>query len=167
MADLSAEQAVEIDSDDLQSEFIKQPGYYFYFSQKLEEVRYLLHLSKVDLEVTEARLYSDCRDELSAGNNRVTEAQIVNSMKSKDEWVEKQKKVAELKKAEGKFRAVVEALTHKKDMLMQLGAFKRSEFHAEPVIRGDKDFEKKAQTELETLKAKAKNKLKSMSKGEE
>lgn len=140
---------ITIDVDDLQGEFVKQSGLYYYYSSKLEEVRESLYLEKVAMEILEAKLSISFRTS-TTNSNRVTESQVLSHIKTSPEWEEKQKQLAALKKAEGQYKAIVESLIHKKDMLIQLGAAKRSEYGADVAIR-----------DLDRLKSQAEKVIKS------
>ena len=129
--DLNIEEAVSIDRTDLDMEFSNHPRIYAKFSTLAEIAKDRMNRRKWELDQLEASLDAEKRTEaalLSAQNPkfRYTETMCENEIKGDIRYKTKKEEWLAACLLANQLTAWVDALCHKKDMLISLGANHRA-----------------------------------------
>ncbi|MBI9085483.1 MAG: hypothetical protein JEZ11_17940 [Desulfobacterales bacterium] len=119
---------LSISRDDLQTEFLEQPGKYGFYAEATARANSTMMSAKVRMDVIEAELFGKHKQMLiDAGEAKPTEKSITSSMIRSDEW---QAGKAAFIKATTDYEVIkagMFALQHRRDMLIQLGSSARAE----------------------------------------
>lgn len=125
---------VSINTNDLQGDFVDQPGLVAYYGQKLAEANYQESKFKRRLDIVTAKLDADVRQKAADNKEKVTEAMVLHRVKisaaydkAYSDYIQAQM-IAELVKG------TMEAMRNRRDMLIQLGATQREELKGAPRI---------------------------------
>lgn len=89
---------------------------------------------KLLAEITEAKVYRICRDELAAKGEKVTEAALEKMVAVTPAMIQIKKALNEAKQIEASAKTTCESFRHRKDMLVQQGAQNREEYKGEVFI---------------------------------
>ena len=121
---------VSINKNDLQGDFVRQPGLIYFYTAKAAEAQAQTASLKLRLEATEAKVASNIRrDALDAGE-KTTEATVKEKVRLHPVVVEIEQALIKAKKVEQTLDGVVQSLRHKKDGLMMLGWMESDERNA-------------------------------------
>lgn len=90
---------------------------------------------KLLVENTEAAVYRKIRDDLAAKGEKITEAQLEKLVARHERVVAAKKALNEAKQIEKVANLAVESFRHRRDMLVQLGAYERQEMQGELAVR--------------------------------
>lgn len=118
---------LQIYESDLQKEFMEQPGKYAFYAQQAATANSKMLTSKMRMEVVEAELYKKIKDELVDAGAKPTEKMISSEMLVRDEWKSAQKSYIKAQEAYKIAKAAMDAMEHRRDMLIQLGSSARQE----------------------------------------
>lgn len=118
---------LHIDLGDLTDEMIRQPSLVSYYINRVSEASLKLKNYRLTVEVFESALDRQIRDKALMKKEKLTETEIKSRMKSNDTWINHQRKINELESGVDQLKGIVEALKHKKDMLIQVGSNEREE----------------------------------------
>lgn len=123
--DIDAE--LRVDPQNVQDALLKQPGLYAWYATVHAATQSIVEKAKLDLDVLRARTDEKVRKEAAASGTKVTESSIPLSIDRDPEVVKASQALIEARRQEGVLRAVREAFTHRRDMLIQLSAMERQE----------------------------------------
>ena len=141
---------LEIDKFALDEEWIKQPGLYFEWAERVASARQSLDLAKAQLDVKRAEVSLKVRSRKVADKAKPTEA-LINTMIETDlTYQEAQNKVIRLKHRVDVLSGMVTALDHRKKALENIVQLDGRQYFAQPVAK-DRD----AQDRMATAKQKA------------
>lgn len=134
--EIDMESYLNVDSSNLQHEFERHVKMVAITGFAYE--RAVAHAQKLEVELD--RIYALCdaraRNEAALeGGKKPTEAMIENMAKTAAEYQTKQNEFLDAKKEAGLLKALRDAMTHRKDVLVGLGANYRQELQAEPTLR--------------------------------
>lgn len=134
--EIDMEKYLHVDSNNLQHEFERHVKMVAIVSFAHE--RAMAFAQKLEVELD--RIYALCdaraRNEAAIeGGKKPTEAMIENIAKTAVEYQEHQNVFLEAKKEAGLLKALRDAMAHRKDVLVGLGANYRQELQAEPTLR--------------------------------
>lgn len=124
-------------AETLSEDMIKQAPKFYYYGVLLSIASRNVDIAKRNLDVVEARVDTkirESRDDLAAGK-KLTENQITARITVNSEVMEARDLHIKCKHLEKVLTAVVEALRHRKDMLIQMGLLTREEMKGELSIR--------------------------------
>ena len=124
---------LKINEQRLTHEFIEHPSTYAWFAALLAYATAETESMKLSHEVLQANLYAEKRLEMAKGSGKVTEDKIKNAVVEDDRYAASQEQLTETKRQHGIVRAIVTALEHRKDMLIQLGATRRQEMFSDGI----------------------------------
>ena len=116
---------------DLSSAMMQQGSLMVHYGVLLSKASRQVDDLKLLLETTEAVVYRNIRDAAIKAGNKLTEAQIEKEIVLSANVLSIKRALAEAKQIESLAKTSVEALRHKKDMLVSQGLIAREE------IRGD------------------------------
>jgi hypothetical protein len=116
-----------IDEDNLNEEYIKQPGTFAWYAVLTAEAEAYRDKLKFDLEVLAADLDKQVREEIELRGDKVTEKLVETEVGRKQEYRNKKEELLEANRQLNVMKAVKEGLVQKKDMLISLGANMRNE----------------------------------------
>jgi hypothetical protein len=92
---------------------------------------------KLRFDVVEARLYDRHRKAIAAAGEKATEKSIENAVRQDPEWLQAKNLVIEAEMLASINKGAVEALRHRKDMVVQMGADRREEYKGQTRISID------------------------------
>ena len=118
---------VKINAEDLPTEFQKQASLFWKYSELLGIAEGEEKNAKMELEKTEARLFLSYREYYESQNKKYNNDILNASVRNDKEYIEAQKKYIEAQKNKILARLRLDALSQRKDMLVQLGAAHRAE----------------------------------------
>lgn len=110
----------------------RQPGLFAYYAEKAREANARLKHLKLQLDVYEAALDKQIRDNFLARGQKFTERQIEVQIKLNPEWQERKKATHAAESEVEQMDAIMTALRQKKDMLVVVAHNVRSEMFAAP-----------------------------------
>ena len=124
---------LEIDAFNLDSEWLNQPCRFFDVSEQLADAKKELDLVKLSLEVTEAELYKDVKENPdNYGLDKVTEKAIDACVKDSNKYKDAVKEVIDKKHEVDIFSSAVTAFEHRKKALENLVYLQTQQYYAEP-----------------------------------
>jgi hypothetical protein len=136
----AVEETFNIDSLQLEDEFVKLPAKLAYYNALHAQAAKIEGLAKVKLGRLEADLYVNHREqmELDPSVGRVTEKMVESAVERDPTLHEAQATYFEIKRKKGVLSGYCEAIRTKRDMLIQLGAHIRAEMERDPSIRSER-----------------------------
>lgn len=137
--DGSLREIIQINENLLTEEFVRQPGIYAWFATLMEIANSDVESKKFDLDVLKANLDGEKRRDLAKENQyvddkgkikdgRVTETMVSSAILTDKKFLVLTQELMESERQLGILKAIVRSLEQRKDMLIQLGVTKRSEF---------------------------------------
>lgn len=131
--DVEEKSFLDIDINQLDVEWLKQPKLYERYAERLADAKRDLEIAKSELEVTRAELDQDIRDRPDAYDlGKVTEPAIANVILTEKEYRRSRKKVIECKHFVDVLDAMVTALDHRKKALENLVFLHGQSYFASP-----------------------------------
>ncbi|MDX5412861.1 MAG: hypothetical protein LPK02_07420 [Rhodobacterales bacterium] len=121
----------EVTMDD---NMIRQPSLVAHYARLVGEVQFAMDTAKQVLEITESIEAQKMRDEAAEAAVKITETQISSSLPTIENVMKARKRYNRAKADFEAAKGVLEALRHKKDMMIQLAVGRRMEI--ENKIRG-------------------------------
>lgn len=113
---------------------IRQPSLVAHYARLVGEVQYAMDYAKQVLEIIESKEAQRMRDEAAEAGIKITETQINSSLPTLEKVMKARKRYNRAKADFEASKGVLEALRHKKDMMIQLAVGRRTEI--ENKIRG-------------------------------
>lgn len=133
----SLKEDLAIDRSNLSEEFAEHPRAYGWYSTAYEIALDAEQRKKAELERAYAVLDVQARANMEAAGVRPTEAKVKNVVITHPEYVALQDKYFEAKTDAGVIKAARDAMIHRKDCLVSLGANLRAEAASNPEILKD------------------------------
>ena len=124
-----------VNRSDLNSEFIRHPERFAFYATCYEIAAAKENNFKVNLERLYAILDYEKRGELSMSGVKTTEKMVENSVITDDRYVALQDAYMQTQKDASICKQAMNAMQHRKDMLIQLGSAARAEFNADVSMR--------------------------------
>lgn len=106
---------------------IEQPALVAHYGRLLADVQYDMDMAKQTLEITEAREAQNLRDEAADNGEKITEAKVNSTLPTIDKVMKARKRYNRAKADHEAMRTTLEALRHKKDMMIQIAVSRRTE----------------------------------------
>lgn len=126
---------------DLNIDFMRQPGLFSYYSTLLVKAESQYDRLENYLDLAEATVDRNIREEAATTKVKLTEAQIKSRVAADGKLLTMRMAVLEAKEEVGNLKATCEALRQRKDMLMQLGMLSREELKGGPSVMGNANRE--------------------------
>lgn len=126
---------LRIDRNDLNAEFQRHAEVFAWYSTLYEMALDAETRLKSDLERKAAWLDYRTRQEMDQSGIKVTETKVLNTVITHQEYRLIQDAYFEAKKQTGLIKAARDAMIHKRDMLIGLGANWRAENNSDPSLR--------------------------------
>jgi len=126
---------LEIKPAELDAAFRGQASLFAHYGEKHVEMMRQEARAKMMLEVTEAKLDKQLRDEAAAASAKITEKQIEQAIARTGDYVKALNAYNEAKAAAELAKVGVEAFRQRRDMLIQIGANDRQEMKGDLVMR--------------------------------
>lgn len=120
---------IEIDRDDLNQNYVEQPGKYAWWGMVAEVAKVNVEEAKAYLEQVEGEADERVRESLELDGIKVTETLVTRKIKSDKEYKEAQTSFFRAKKNAGILDKVLKAFDHRLDVLVNLGASMRKEYN--------------------------------------
>ncbi len=131
----SAMRDLEVDTtvadQDLSGEFASFPGQFSWWVVYCAASQGQFEKAKLHMDVTKAETDGVVRQKLIADGIKITEAAVSAQIRLNDKYRKAETTVGAARQRYELFRAGVEAMRSKKDMLISLGAHKRAEMDSE------------------------------------
>lgn len=137
---------LEVARETINKNLTEQPGYFAFYAVLSELCEREYRSAKLELELTEAELDSQIREEFREKKERITEAQIVTEIHLQEAYLKAVMKVNEWRKNAGVVKAVREAFAQRKDMLITLASNMRMERDTDVFVK-KQEIEGKFETE--------------------
>jgi hypothetical protein len=118
---------ININMAELNEAFMKQASLYVYYAYQIKSVSTELGRKRIHLDTMFAKLAKECRKEYVNAGIKPTEKMIENQIFITSSYVALNLSIVDLKTTETLLRDCLEALKHKKDMLVQLSVSQREE----------------------------------------
>lgn len=118
---------VKINAEDLPTEFQKQASLFWKYSEFLGIAEGEEKNAKMELEKTEARLFLSYREYYESQNKKYNNDILNASVRNDKEYINAHQKYINAQKEKTLAKLRLEALSQRKDMLVQLGAAHRAE----------------------------------------
>ena len=115
----------------LNEAMLEQASMMSYYGSIAGEAQYQVDRFKQLLEIEEARLAKDIRDEADFENKKLTEKQLEQQLTLKPSIINARKAVNESKQVYETIRNMLEALKQRKDMIIQFGVRHRLELETQ------------------------------------
>lgn len=119
---------VGINEADIMSEFVNQPSTYAWFAALAEIAGAECESRKFDLSVLRANLDKQKRGEFIRNGQKVTENVVFSAVETDPEYIKSNEDLLECHRQHSILKSIVRSLDMRKDMLIQIGSFKRQEF---------------------------------------
>lgn len=118
---------IAVSENNLDTAMMQQAGLFAWHAAEAARAEAQHARVKLRFEVVEAKLYDRHRKALALTGEKVTEKMVENAVKLDPEYLQAKNLVIEAEMLSGFNKAAVEALRHRKDMIVQLGADRREE----------------------------------------
>jgi hypothetical protein len=135
---------LDISQNDLDGAFRGQAGLFAHYGQKHVEMMRQEARAKMMLEVTEAKLDKQLRDEAAAASAKITEKQIEQGIARSPDYIKAVYAHNEAKAAMALASVAVESFKQRRDMLIQIGASERQELKGDLISRTGEDLRRRA-----------------------
>ena len=126
---------IRLDTNDLDAVWRRQPELVAIYGFKQVEAESAANATKRDLESIEARLYSTTRAGLSFDGVKISESTIEAKIKSSPAYLSARQKYDDAKYLAEFYKQVVNALGHRRDMIVQASKKAISEYERTGVER--------------------------------
>ncbi|HHB6988740.1 hypothetical protein [Klebsiella pneumoniae] len=126
---------IRLDTHDLDAVWRRQPELVAIYGFKQVEAESAANAAKRDLESIEARLYSTTRADLSFDGVKISESTIEAKIKSSPAYLSARQKYDDAKYLAEFYKQVVNALGHRRDMIVQASKKAISEYERTGVER--------------------------------
>jgi hypothetical protein len=121
----SFEENVSINDENLDEEFIRQPGLYGHYAKMEAIAQGKLLSAKARLDVIQAEVYRTLRTKYEEGGEKFTEKKLEMDVVTHKNYKAAMAQYIKAKEDADLCRAARDALSHRRDMLIQLGSSKR------------------------------------------
>jgi hypothetical protein len=128
-----------IDDTDLDKEFRQQPRLFAWWAAVETLIKDLYETRKMQLKRLYAVLDSRVREDGKATKTKLTEKMVENTVITKPEYQKAENELSKIRKQFGLAHVGKEAFEQRKEMLISLGANRRSEVSANPVVKKEKN----------------------------
>lgn len=125
--DRDINQDLRIDPENLDEALVKQPALFAYYASLTQQTNLLLAKARFDYDKKMAEHLREAREELSGSHVRVTDKQLQAVIDTQPVILAAKKRVLELEHQSQLMWAIVKALEHKRECLMQLCNNRRKE----------------------------------------
>jgi len=121
---------LRIDKFDLDEEIMRNPGLTEHYYRLAEDAELAAKHVKLKLEVFEAAIDAQIRDQFRARNIKPTEKQIEMAMRLNPQWERLKKDTFEADARAGQMKGLAKSIADRKDLIVTFSANKRSEMTA-------------------------------------
>jgi hypothetical protein len=121
---------VAVNGNDLQAEFIRQPGLVYYYTSLAAKAEAQHSSLKLKLEATEAQAATNIRNKALSDGEKLTADMVKERVRLVPQVVRVEQALIKAKEVETMLKGIVEALRHKRDSLTSLGLMTRDEMKA-------------------------------------
>ena len=137
-----ADDLFEVDLNELDREWIRQPGLYFKYATKLADAKRTHEQKKARLELTKAELDRDIRGDPEKFNvSKITEATVAATILSQKKYKKTHKKMLDAKHHVDILDATCRTLDHRKSALERLVSLHGQNYFSTPVAQTPVDAE--------------------------
>lgn len=128
-------ECLQIKPEDISDEFTRLPGDIAYWNAKYTAAYRAMHLAKVELEHTRARIDLETRQLAEDTGTKITEKKVEALVEINDEYQAARVAFVEADAARIAAYGHLEAVRTKRDMTQSLGSFLREEMRGDPAVR--------------------------------
>jgi hypothetical protein len=153
-----------IDDTDLDKEFVEQPRLFAWWAAVETLIKDLYETKKTQLKRDYAVIDARVREEGKITETRLTEKMIENTVITDPKYQIAENELAEIRKQFSLAHVGKEAFEQRKEMLISLGANRRSEVSANPIVKKEKNKIEVVHTIKEREQEKQEQKSKSVLK---
>lgn len=118
---------VNFTETELYDEMVRQPSLVAHYGRLVAEAQFNMDKSKQLLEITESRCAQEMRDEAADEGRKITESQINSNLPNDAKVMKKRMEYSRAKADHEALKVALEALRHKKDMMIQINVGQRTE----------------------------------------
>lgn len=144
----------------LDDNMIRQPALVAHYGQVLAKMQYSMDSAKQMLEIQESKSARALRDEAAADGKKITEALINSTLPTVSEVAHARRIYNQSKSDFEGMKIALEALRHKKDMMVQIGVNRRAEIEGKinGLVRMNaqddaaRDLRQEAKSKLQSVK---------------
>lgn len=131
---------VQINPNDLDSAMVEHSSLYVHYASQTVSARRQYERLKNAFEILEARLDAEYRESLGGAAKKPTEAAIRNALVADKRWSGAQAKVIEAQSIWKMCEIAENALTQRKDLILELARDRRKEREGELRVRESQDL---------------------------
>ena len=133
MENINYKEAIKINEEDLEGEWLTQPSYYLYFAEAHAEALYEKDLAKAKMDYTFATIYADIKKNWKAYfDSKPTEAAIKENINCSEEYKKAEMEHIEATKNANILFGAKVGFEHRKMALSNLVSLKIGGFYSEP-----------------------------------
>lgn len=118
---------VAVNPADLDSAFVEQASLFAYYGEQSARAMAQVDRFKNMLELMEAKVAAKMREQAAKSGEKITEKRLEQEIAQHDKIQAMKKLVAEAKEVDAVAKSTLEALKHRRDMLVQMGADRRED----------------------------------------
>lgn len=122
--------------ENLSEAFSNQAALFSFYGGKAHDAQKEADKSKIALEIMEARIDKEIREDMIAEGTKVTEKMVENAIKRDSRYQKAQMRLVDAKHIAGLCRTAVDAFAHRRDMLVQSGADVRKDMEGSMRMHG-------------------------------
>ena len=131
----NAKNDLEIDRNNLELEWEKQAGLYFFYAEQSADAIEAQTRAKDAVDLVEAQLDKEIRDDPGAFDlDKLTETRIKSTIYLQGSYKDAKNTAIECTKTVKVLQAILQAFEHKKSALENLGRLFLSNYYAEPTV---------------------------------
>jgi hypothetical protein len=132
----TVEDDLNINSSNLDNEFCKHPKLMAIYGFAYEQANSYANKLEVDLERMYAALDHEVRVTSLVNGEKVTEKIVENKIIIDERYLLLQNKLLDAQAQAGMLKAAKDAVSHKRDMIIQIGSLEKALIKSDPTMRG-------------------------------
>ena len=125
--EIDINEEISIDPQNLPAVFSEHPGKFAWYATVHAAAQYVVDQAKLTLDVLRSEVAARLRAITDGKGKKPSEALIASALEGDEQVKDAQRSLIEAKRQEAVLKALREAFTHRRDMLIQLGASEREE----------------------------------------
>ncbi len=134
-----AARACALSEHELDSAMTEQPGLMSYYGQLHTSAKKQMDAMKLKRDVVEAQIYTELKDKYATSGAKTTEAQLKNEVTLDPRYIAARKAYIEAEAEEVAAKHVLDALWHKRDMMIAMGRQRETESRLSPHYTATRD----------------------------
>jgi len=134
---IDLQDALDINEGDLSGEFRRHAGLFAFYSTAHELALREEKRIKAELDRLGAVVDYNARREATMAGKKLTETMVKNTVITNPDFVEKQNELFDAEQKTGLMKTAKDAMIHRRDMLVQMGANQRAESSSDLSLKGN------------------------------